>query len=45
MLVLQVDCGDMRNADSNGIIVDKVGKGGKVSNTGAVRRLWQDKKC
>ena len=40
MLVLQVDCGDMRYADSLGI-VDKVGKGGKckVSNIDAVGRL------
>ena len=32
MLVLQVDCGDMRNFNNFGI----VGKAGKVSNAGAV---------
>ena len=36
MLVLQVDCGDMRNVDNFGI----VGKAGKVSKICAVGRLW-----
>ena len=36
MLVLQVDCGDMRNVDNFGI----AGKAGKVCNAGAVDRLW-----
>ena len=41
ILVLQVDCGDMRNVYNLGI----VGKAGKVSNAGAVGRLWRYEKC
>ena len=40
MLVLQVDCGDMRNVDNFGI----AGKAGKVSNAGAVCRIWRHEK-
>ena len=40
MLVLQVDCGDMRNVDNFCI----AGKVGKVNFVGAVGRLWQHEK-